>query len=63
MLYLVDRLEQNEDGSWLSYEHTYHLDGSREDYTARVTLSELPDGRLVVADWEQVSDCQPIPHA
>lgn len=63
VLYLVDRLEQNEDGSWLSYEHTYHLDGSREDYTARVTLSELPDGRLVVADWEQVSDCQPIPHA
>ena len=63
VLYLVDRLEQNEDGSWLSYEHTYHLDGSREDYTARVILSELPDGRLVVADWEQMSDCQPIPHA
>lgn len=63
VLYLVDRLEQNEDGSWLSYEHTYHLDGSREDYTARVVLSELPDGRLVVAGWEQMSDCQPIPHA
>ena len=63
VLYLVDRLEQNEDGSWLSYEHTYHLDGSREDYTARVILSELPDGRLVVAGWEQMSDCQPIPHA
>ena len=62
VLYLVDRLEQNEDGSWLSYEHTYHLDGSREDYTARVILSELPDGRLVVAGWEQMSDCQPIPH-
>ena len=63
VLYLVDRLEQNEDGSWLSYEHTYHLAGSREDYTARVTLSELPDGRLVVGGWEQVSECQPIPHA
>ena len=51
-LYLVDYAEQQEDGSWLSYEHTYHLDGSREDYIARVTLEELPDGRLVVAGWE-----------
>lgn len=61
VLYLVDRLEQNEDGSWLSYEHTYHLDGSREDYTARVVLSELPDGRLAVAQWEMLTDQQPIP--
>ena len=53
--------EQNEDGSWLSYEHTYHLDGSREDYIARVTLEELPDGRLAVAQWEMLTDQQPIP--
>lgn len=61
VLYLVDRLEQNEDGSWLSYEHTYHLDGSREDYIARVTLEELPDGRLAVAQWEMLTDHQPAP--
>ena len=60
-LYLVDRLEQDEDGSWLSYEHTYHLNGSREDYVARVTLEELPDGRLVVAQWETLTDHQPAP--
>ena len=63
VLYLVDHVEQQADGSWISYEHTYAPDGRREDYTARVTLSELPDGRLVVGGWEQVSDCQPIPHA
>ena len=51
-LYLVDSAEQQEDGSWLCQEHTYGPDGSREDYTARATLSELPDGRLVVAGWE-----------
>lgn len=62
-IYLVDRLEQKEDGSWISYEHTYAPDGSREDYTARVTLSELPDGRLVVAQWEIMSDHQPVPHS
>lgn len=60
-VYLVDRLEQNADGSWLSYEHTYHLDGSREDYIARVMLSELPDGRLVVSQWEVITDHQPAP--
>lgn len=60
-LYLVDYAEQQEDGSWLSYEHTYHLDGSREDYIARVTLEELPDGRLAVAQWEMLTDQQPIP--
>lgn len=60
-LYLVDYAEQQADGSWLSYEHTYHLDGSREDYIARVTLEELPDGRLAVAQWEMLTDQQPIP--
>ena len=53
-LYLVDYAEQQADGSWLSHEHTYDLQGRREDYTARVTLSELPDGRLVVAGWERL---------
>lgn len=51
-LYLLDGLSQQEDGSWLCQEHTYGSNGSREDYTARATLSELPDGRLVVAGWE-----------
>lgn len=55
-IYLVDRLEQTEDGSWLSHEHTYDLQGRRTDYTAKVTLEELPDGRLVVASWEAVEN-------
>lgn len=63
VLYLVDHVEQQADGSWISYEHTYAPDGRREDYTARVTLSELPDGRLVVGGWEQVSDHQSTPHS
>ena len=55
-LYLVDSVEQQADGSWLSHEHAYVLQGRREDYTARVTLETLPDGRLVVASWAAVSE-------
>lgn len=55
-LYLVDSVEQQADGSWLSHEHAYDLQGRREDYTARVTLETLPDGRLVVASWAAVSE-------
>lgn len=62
VLYLVDSVEQQEDGSWISHEHTYDLQGRREDDTARVTLATLPDGRLVVAGWEMVTDNNPAPN-
>ena len=51
LFYAVDRVEQQPDGVWLSFEHYYDADGVRYDYTVRVELLTQEDGTCVVSDW------------
>lgn len=52
MITLVDNVIEQEDGSWLVSMHSYSLDERRMDATARAVLETLPDGQLVVSQWE-----------
>lgn len=50
--YWPDRVEQQEDGSWLSFEHYYDFLRRRHEYVVRVELETLEDGALRVALWD-----------
>lgn len=49
--YLVDSVQQQADGSWLSHEFLHDFVDEFTTYTVQVELEELPNGSYRVASW------------